>query len=436
MRKLMIILFLMVMVLAASDTFSLDLSLGPGLSVKNALLNVIALVLILQVTLGTRFKLELPALHAWFGILIGYALLSWMVVVVLVHYPQYSWTDGAIRLKGDLIDHALFFGVVFYGCRTSEDARAFKSLLLIVIAAMNLVTIANLAGIIDLGISEMGREGGEEAGRVFGPFGHPNAAAAVIVTVMPGYIAAMMGSSGMRRAFWLAAFLVSFVMLMLTGSRGGMVGVVVGGLAGAFLCRRYISGRAFSVTLASILAAVVIVTPVVALLSAGHGNIMIDRILSFDPATGGSGRNAIWKAAIDKMMGTPATLITGFGWNAYSVMNFYYAPHNQYLSLWFELGIVGVGSYIMLLREAIWSGLMAVPVSEPHDRSQLIAFVIGMSMLAVALFFTQLYKATPYVWMYVGAIMRLACSAISARRTATAVRAPSRLKRAATAAFR
>lgn len=434
MRKLMVILFLMVLVLAASDTFSLDLSLGPGLSVKNALLNVIALILILQVTLGARFRLELPALQAWFAILIGYAVLSWMVVVVMVHYPQYSWMDGVIRLKGDLIDHALFFGVVFYGCKTSEDARSFNSLLLVVVAAMNLITIANLAEVVDLGISEMGREGGEEAGRVFGPFGHPNAAAAVIVTVLPGYVAAMMTSRGAKRAFWLAAFLVSFVMLMLTGSRGGMVGVVVGGLAGAFLCRRYISGKAFSVTLAAMIAAVVIVTPVVALLSAGHGNVMIDRILSFDPSGGGSGRNAIWKAALDKMMETPITLITGFGWNSYSVMNFYYAPHNQYLSLWFELGIVGVGSYLMLLREAIRSSLRAIPSSEMGDKAKQIAFVIGMSMLAVALFFTQLYKATPYVWMYVGALMRMACCAMTARRAAVAARPSSRLKRAVSAA--
>ncbi len=52
-----------------------------------------------------------------------------------------------------------------------------------------------------------------------------------------------------------------------------------------------------------------------------------------------SGRSDIWGRGLEAMMNSPVSLITGFGWDTWSVMGFNIVAHNHYLSLWFELGL-------------------------------------------------------------------------------------------------
>jgi hypothetical protein len=50
----------------------------------------------------------------------------------------------------------------------------------------------------------------------------------------------------------------------------------------------------------------------------------------------------------------------------------------------------------------------AVAVAEEQDRRHLLAFIFGIMALAVAAFFTNIFGPWLYVWIYVGAMMRIA----------------------------
>jgi O-antigen ligase len=123
-------------------------------------------------------------------------------------------------------------------------------------------------------------------------------------------------------------------------------------------------------------------------------------------------RTAIWGPVLDRMTATPLSLITGFGFGAYDSMGFPHPTHNHYLMLWFELGILGVVSFVMMLRELVLNALRAAKQASDETARYLIAFVYGIIALSGAIFFTQLFHPWFYIWAYAGLTMRMAVTAM------------------------
>jgi hypothetical protein len=169
---------LLIGVLAASDIFSAGMSLGPGLSVKNALLYPIALGLLFRIALTGRFRVRLPVVNVAFILWITYAALTWVACVTMIHYPGYQAIPNGIELKSELIDSALFFFTYFYGVEGERDFFLIAKTLAFCIGIANILTLCDLAGIVHLGITV--GENGVEADRVFGVFGHANDTAALV----------------------------------------------------------------------------------------------------------------------------------------------------------------------------------------------------------------------------------------------------------------
>src|SRR6185312_16019971 len=112
---------LLIGILAASDILQTGMSMGPGLSVKNALLYPIALGLIFRMALTGRFRMRLPAVNVAFILWMGYAFLTWIACVTMIHYPGYNAIEQGIELKSMLIDSSLFFFTFFYGMEGEQD---------------------------------------------------------------------------------------------------------------------------------------------------------------------------------------------------------------------------------------------------------------------------------------------------------------------------
>ena len=92
----------------------------------------------------------------------------------------------------------------------------------------------------------------------------------------------------------------------------------------------------------------------------------------------------------------------------YWSLPFQFSPHNHYLALWFNLGLVGLFSGCYLLFSAIGRARRASLRRQPPVRGQLIAFVLGAVAVCSAVFFVDLHKPWIYFWMYTGVVMRLA----------------------------
>jgi O-antigen ligase len=404
---------LLIASLAVSDIFSINFSMGPGLSVKNALLYLIAFGLFFRFVLVGERALPLPSVHAWFAVWVLYAILSCIVAGYIIEYRDYDVIDAAIRLKASIIDPLLIFMCVFFGVRTSDDARFVMKTLLVAVGIANLATLSDVMGFTSFGV--VVGDTGAEQGRVFGVFGHANETGALIVTLLPAMLAAVMASRHFARLAWIVALLASTVVMILTVSRGAYVAAIVGPAWAAYLCRRYVPMSQLAAGGALALGAVALVVAFAIVVEPAIGSIVMERLIgqstSIDLSEVSSGRTAIWLDIVRTMMATPITLITGFGWDVYSAMPFRYVAHNHYLNLWFNLGVIGVAAFVFLLRQVVLTARAAVPVADDKDRRHLLAFIFGIMSLAVAAFFTNIFGPWLYVWIYIGAIMRIAVQA-------------------------
>jgi O-antigen ligase len=387
--------------LTAAEVFSWDVSMGPGLSVKNAVLYLIAIFLMFRIAVSRGERLDAGPVHVFFVILISYAMVTWLSAGLIIEYPGYDLIASAIRLKSELIDHFIFFLVFYYGVTSRRDALTVIMGLLLAALFANVTTVADVLGYIDLGFEQ------RESGRTEGALGEANQYAAYIILFLPGMIAAMMRTRGLWRLFWMGAVVASAVAVLMTVSRGAFVGLLVAGVAGAWFFRHRLSLGKVAVWLA---AAVIVIT--VALSLSQYTALIEERLFTqtgaIDLSDASSGRVDIWAALFERMMATPITFVTGFGWSVYWTMPFRYSPHNQYFNFLFNLGLPGLLCLIGLLVSAAWLAKRASEQADDELRAHLIAFVIGVIAVCAAIFFVDLHRPWYYFWAYAGVTLRLA----------------------------
>jgi O-Antigen ligase len=408
-----VLFVLLILTLAGSDTFQAGMSIAPGLSVKNALLYPIALGLVFRMALTGRFRMRLPILNSAFILWITYAVLTWVACVTVIHYPGYEAIPDGIALKSGLIDSALFFFVYFYGIEDERDFYLIAKTLALCIGVANILTIADVAGILHLGIT-VGQEG-VEADRVFGVFGHANDTAALIVCVLPMMITVAMSSRGVAKILHYAGVLASVAVLILTISRAAYVGVIVGYGAAVWLCRRHLpTSRVLTWTLLGATCTVICAAAAAALMP-DFWQVISDRLfnqsMAMSMSVASSGRTTIWSTAIATMMAHPLTLLTGFGFRVYETM-FVLVTHNYYLDQWFGLGLIGLFAFLTIQYQVVATAVRAIAAATAALRPYMISLVFGMLGLAVCIFFGNLYNPWSYVWIYVGFSVRAAADII------------------------
>lgn len=400
-----ILLILLIAALVGTDVLGLDSSLAPGVTIKNALLYLIIAVLVLRVAIKRDLRVELPGVQMCFIVIIFYAVVTCVLAAFVLQYPGYEFLEAAINLKRNMFDPALFFFVVFYGLRNTGEAMQVVRAFIGIFSVANLLTITDTLNVTNF--STVIGTGGEEAGRVFGFFGHANESAALLSFLMPIAIALAVSASGLPRLLWIVAALLAAIVFMLNGSRGGLVGVLVGGVWAALLCRRHLHLAKLTITTGVIVALVIV--PIV---SWQFGDVFLERVQrdvsGTTIAAASSGRGDLWANAVGRMMSAPVTLVTGYGWDAYENMRFRYAPHNHYLWLWFNLGLVGLLAFVLLLRRLISAARAVAEVADRDIKLLMLGFTFGILSLAVSIFFTNLITPWLYVWALVGAIMRIA----------------------------
>jgi O-antigen ligase len=398
------LLALLIICITAADVFGWSLSLAPGLSVKNGLIYLSLLALSARFIWRGGVWMELPRFHFWFGILLAYATLTWLIAGILIQYKTFDLRSSGVDLKAMLFDNAILFALFFYGTRTLEDAGFQLKCLLLAVATANAIAIGNVAGIFDIGLTIVGT--GPLAGRVYGAFGHANETAALIVCLLPAYAAAAFSAGRVATLLWVSAGMASGVLLILTGSRGALVALALAGIFGSYICRDLISWRRAAAVVVTLGA---IAVPVFAFVSMKSGGVLFHRLaeMILNPSAEDD-RNYIWRPVFDRMTATPLALVTGFGWGAYDSMGWPNPTHNYYLMEWFELGIIGLASFLMMIRELVLTALRAARNATHETARYLIAFLYGIIALSFAIFFANLWQPWFYIWAYIGLTMRIA----------------------------
>jgi hypothetical protein len=203
-----------ILLLVFAHIFSLDLSLAPGLSAKNAVLYIAASLIAFRIVVTRDFKLEMGGFIACYLALVTYAIATWLVAGLFIGYKGYTMLSSFIALKNNLVDPLIFFLTFFIGTRNSADAIKTIKVILIGGVLMHLATLGDAFHIYSLGdYVEPGSNG-----RMAGPIGEANAYAYFIAMFLPPMIAAMVVSRGVVRVFWLFAIAVSLAALLTTYS--------------------------------------------------------------------------------------------------------------------------------------------------------------------------------------------------------------------------
>jgi hypothetical protein len=407
----------------SQQLFAMPLSLGPGLSVENALLYVVAGTLAFKIAVQRNIRYELRGFHTCFAVLLIYAALSIPAAALVGNYWGYKPLVAVISYKSRLFDQFIFFAVFFYGLRNTRSAVGVLKALLLMTAIANLVAILDAYGVVDAaGLIE------REDGRAQGVMGESNQSAAFNATFLPGLVALAFMTRGPMRLVWIGGFAVSAAAMMISASRGGLLAVIVATLWGLFYFRRFISGRSI-VTAAAIGA--VILAIVLPIMASKYGLLLFNRLVddstNSNLAGASSGRLEIWAGALAVMTDSPLSFLTGFGWDAYNAMPFRYATHNHYLALWFDLGLVGLFCGVAVLVGSIGIAGRAAPTASTANRAILIAFAIGALAITIAAFFVNLFTPWLWFWAYAGLALRIAANSQRIAHSATAKAVTSKL---------
>jgi len=422
------LLILPILIYTLSDTLDLPLSLGPGLSLKNGAMYFLGLILALRMAIKGGYKFQLQTIQVCFALLVVYAIMSILVAGLMVRYDSYRIVDSAIALKSSLIDYAVIFGLFFYGTRTVKDSLIVMKAVVIAVTIANVITLASIEGLVN--IPGVDSTPGEGQGRVAGQFGGANGTAALVVCILPAFVAFAQASRGVWPLLWICGGLISVTMILVTASRGAMLAVLIAYPWAAYSFRRYVSARQILFCVGGL---VIAAAAAFAVVGPHFVTLFLERVVTESTASDvgafSSGRSDIWLRAIEKMMAYPITLITGFGWNVYDTMGFHYATHNYYLELWFELGLVGLISFVVLGWRTLAVVRASVERAPMPARGALIAFVFGFGAYLISLLFSSAAQPWPYVWALAAVCLRMSLAVLeqaASPERATTAQSPGR----------
>jgi O-antigen ligase len=421
MRFLLLVLFVGTM---SGQALGFDTGLGPGLSVKNAMLYATFTAIAIQSAIQRNRRVELLPVLLPYVLLIMYAGMSWFFTVVFLENPFYQPLLTLIRLKAKLIDQFLILLVFFFGLVTTKDALWLAKALCWVIAAGCLVTVVDTFNIPDLGIITVR----SFDGRVEGIIGSAQDFGGLCAFFLPAMVALWFVEQRWRRSLALLAIAVTVISLLLSVSRGAMVGLVCGLLFSLFALRRHISG--VMLTRAAVVFLVLAAVAVIVVLSTEYGSLLQDR-LTTGMSTGdlesvSSGRTRIWAGAVRQMADDPFSFIIGMGWEAYfQTAGDRYATHSVYLDRLYNLGIIGLSLFVLMFANAILTLRRSLAYASSADSPFIIAAIVGTAAFMISMAFSNTENAGMYNWAFIALALRLAIEAQSATVSSQApLRAP------------
>ena len=396
------LLMLLYVLSAAEATFELELGIGLGLSTTNLLLYALIFTILARAALTTTdIQIPLLGVHVAFGVLAAYAALSWSLNSLFD--PTYSSFKGLMTLKNEIVDNFLFFLVFFFGANNYEDAKKIFLFALHLVAIMTALTIVDASTPINLGIM-----GQDVDGRVSGPIGSSNQYGAFMAFFVPIFAAMAMGSKGVARIVWWLVFLCGFALLIATGSRGTYVAMVAAIVIGAKFIAPFFDRRAIRRVGLQMAAVLLLITVSVALTNIELVERRLEQSTSTNIDELSSGRSAIWRATILVQAEEPYSFLYGKGWNSHGDSGIWKSAHNTYLLFLYELGIIGVIMFLVVLLSIVLQIRVLLMRTEGKERILMSGVAFGFFGVIVAIMFLDLYSPWFYIWSFLGMSLRIA----------------------------
>jgi O-antigen ligase len=400
----------------------LDLTPGLGLAVTITKLAGLALAVSWLARIATRERSEdlFWAAHPWLTWAIALFLLWVTLSGIWAEQPGNTFT----AVQRYALNAALFV-VVFTAIQSRKQVRALIGAL--VVGAV----IAGLYGIV-VQPSAAGYAAGPTSAsglnRLAGTIGDPNQLASVLVV---GFTLSIAFASSSRRSPAIrvasaAAATIALAGIFFTVSRGGLFALGAATVATVLVAR----GRRLPAAMLALLVAVTAIGYFSVLAPAGAR----DRILNAD---GGTGRTDIWKVGWRMVEAHPLTGVGGGNFPNASIHYLLVEPgalqqdryvvddpkvaHNIYLGFLAELGIVGLGLFLVIAAASLRTAAAAARSfarSGDHELELMTRAVIvaTLALLAADLFISDQYSKQLWLLLALGPALLALARRIEGRR--------------------
>jgi len=337
----------------------------------------------------------------YFNLPIDWCVLGFFLAAV-ASLPSNGWLGGAIVTATKLFPVLTFYLITRIAV---ETRRQFKWLIVVIVcltlfqATSGILQYFTGAGFGNAAAVTQSIEAGNEDGfgappaaavrrvRGTGIFGDPNDLAMALVIVCPFLFTALLdGTTGkIRRALALAALGTVVAALVLTQSRGGLLGLAA--LGGAYAYRRF--GKVPSLVVTAVLAGAVLV--------AGSSRLQ-DMNASEESA---QGRIQAWAAGFEMLRSRP---VLGVGVDQYQEHHELVA-HNSFMHAAAELGLVGMYCFVGLFYWLFVSnGARRDVEGAATSALALDCWASGIGMLVCVCFLSRQYSPVLYVPIALGAV--------------------------------
>ncbi|MEM9403019.1 MAG: O-antigen ligase family protein [Pseudomonadota bacterium] len=389
-----------------------NVNLAPGLSPKNLMLYILLVWIALEHSASrSGIRLSPASLNLCFLALIIATMFSWAISVVGYKSIDYPLVRGFVELKSSSVDHYVIMLVFAFSLAEKEDVLKVAKWVSGIVVFSSIFTVVELTDILPLGLIDEGIDG-----RVKGPIGQPNQYGGFLAFWFPVCAAAYFASRGMTRNYFAVGTLLALGLLILSGSRGALLGSVAGAVLAVVYLRRVLPGQ---VVIKGTFATVLIGAVVVAVIMLQFSEVIearIERTTSGGTKQVTAGRGEIWGKAIHEMIDNPASFLYGNGWMTFRLL-LDKGAHNMYLEKLFELGVIGLSIWLALLASLLSLLRSALRVAARDSAPYLYGAVFGVFAIIVSTFFSELYRPWMLIWSYLGVAVKLALIELEGRAT-------------------
>lgn len=384
--------------------FSLGVSISnmPGLSLKNILIYGLLLALFivnhsLNKPIIGRNRVNMPIV-----LFILYCLASLLTTAMFKVVPDYATTRELILFKSYMDPYILF--IVAYS--VLHDERSIKSLLLALVVTMAVfvaITVLSSFGI--LSVQRVTVD--ERWGRTSGAFAEANQFAAYLVAFLPLLGAFMItAKSKLIRAVLAGILLAALYVLLLSGSRGGLLALFIGaGVYYLLYSRHALPKSVMNLTMVYVAVLLVLVLVFFTLPEqTAHGLVLklSGKFTDVAETDYSSGRLETWGKALKLFMHSPLfgtgwrTFIPLIGWNS----------HSDYVLFLVTTGVVGLYLFVLIYVRTLNSAMECRRL-DPGNRHFYNAFIAGFVPFMVAMVFVNIYNPSYFVLLYAALVLKL-----------------------------
>ena len=395
-----VILFFALMSAFIVDTlFSIRIGVIAGLTLTNVVIVVVGFVLFVsEVPRGRISGKNLFGIK--YAIIITFATLLSLIYAKFNGVYEGVTLDNFRQAKAFVFMPAILYSLPFLIIDTREQGERYLLLLVVVFGLLNIASIvAAQFGIeINTAVDAYVREE-ESRKRFIGITGNPNKTAYLtcILIAFQYYFYRFHKARYIR--YLMAVFMVGgLVVVLLSGSRGGLVVllIVIMGLAYRLRDMKVIYAAALAIPIV----VAVLVSSESTLLDNALGRV--EKLASDEASEVTSGRNVIWSEVLSDLSDSPASMMFGNGFGTAKYMGIRAEPHNVYLMVLAEFGIIGLGFFLYYIFSMI---RYVLRIRFDEDGALWASVVASGYVVVFAWIFTTLVGALDLIWLTIGISM-------------------------------